>query len=90
MHIAIALKTNEKLLPSLKYLEKELIKKSKKFKKIVKVGRTHYKMQLPYIRSRVFWLSCSIKKMYNQNRSCVKRNLLFSSKWNSCWYWIEY
>ena len=33
MHIAIALKAREKLLPSLKLLEKELSKKSKEFKK---------------------------------------------------------
>ena len=40
MHIAIALKTREKLLPSLKLLEKELAKKSKEFKSIVKVSST--------------------------------------------------
>ena len=34
MHIAIALKAKEKLLPSLKLLEKELLKKSKEFKKL--------------------------------------------------------
>ena len=39
--ITIVLKTLEKLLPSLKLLEKELYKKSKEFKNIVKVGRTH-------------------------------------------------
>ena len=33
MHIAIALKSREKLLPSLKVLERELAKKSKEFKK---------------------------------------------------------
>ena len=42
MHISIAIKSKEKLLPSLKLLEKELAKKSKEFKKIVKVGRTHF------------------------------------------------
>ena len=41
MHISIALKSREKLLPSLRLLEKELAKKSKEFNKIVKVGRTH-------------------------------------------------
>ena len=40
MHIAIAIKAKEKLLPSLKLLEKELAKKSKEFRSIVKVGRT--------------------------------------------------
>ena len=43
MHIAIALKTKEKLLPSLKLLEKELAIKSKEFKKLLKLGHT-YKM----------------------------------------------
>ena len=46
MHIAIALKTREKLLPSLKLLERELAKKSREFKKIVKVGELIYKMRL--------------------------------------------
>ena len=40
MHIAVAIKAKEKLLPSLRLLEKELLKKSKEFKSIVKVGRT--------------------------------------------------
>ena len=34
MHIAIALKTKQKLLPSLKILERELLKKSKNLKKL--------------------------------------------------------
>ena len=41
MHISIAIKTKEKLLPLPKILEKELFKKVKEFKNIVKVGRTH-------------------------------------------------
>ena len=40
MHISIAIKAKEKLIPSLKLLEKEL-EKAKEFNKIVKVGRTH-------------------------------------------------
>ena len=54
MHIAIALKTKEKLLPSLKYLEKELANKSKKFKKIVKVGRTHLQDATPLTLGQEF------------------------------------
>ena len=40
MHIAIAMETREKLLPSLNLLNKEL-KKVREFNKIVKIGRTH-------------------------------------------------
>ena len=54
MHIAIALKTKEKLLPSLKLLAKELEKKSKEFKKIVKVGRTHLQDATPLTLGQEF------------------------------------
>tara|TARA_Y100000992_G_scaffold20793_1_gene11984 strand:+ start:72 stop:1460 length:1389 start_codon:yes stop_codon:yes gene_type:complete len=54
MHISIALKTKQKLLPSLKILEKELFKKVKKFKKIVKVGRTHLQDATPITLGQEF------------------------------------
>ena len=54
MHIAIALKTKEKLLPSLRLLEKELGKKSKEFKDIVKVGRTHLQDATPLTLGQEF------------------------------------
>ena len=54
MHIAIALKTKEKLLPSLKLLEKELDKKSREFKSIVKVGRTHLQDATPLTLGQEF------------------------------------
>jgi fumarate hydratase class II len=54
MHIAIAIKTREKLLPSLKILEKELGKKVKEFKKIVKVGRTHLQDATPLTLGQEF------------------------------------
>ncbi len=47
MHIAIAIETKKKLLPSLELLNKELKKKSIKFKKIIKVGRTHLQDATP-------------------------------------------
>ncbi len=47
MHIAIALQTNNMLLPSLNLLNKELKKKVKQFKKIVKIGRTHLQDATP-------------------------------------------
>ena len=47
MHIAIALETKKKLLPSLELLNKELKKKVYQFKNIVKVGRTHLQDATP-------------------------------------------
>ena len=47
MHIAIAIETKNKLLPALELLNKELKKKVFKFKKIVKVGRTHLQDATP-------------------------------------------
>ena len=54
MHIAIAIKTREKLLPSLKLLEKELAKKEREFKGIVKVGRTHLQDATPLTLGQEF------------------------------------
>ena len=54
MHIAIAIKDKDKLLPSLKLLEKELSKKSKEFKNIVKVGRTHLQDATPLTLGQEF------------------------------------
>ena len=54
MHIAIAIKTGEKLLPSLKLLEKELGKKVQEFKKIVKLGRTHLQDATPLTLGQEF------------------------------------
>ncbi len=47
MHIAIALETRSKLLPSLELLNKELKKKVSQFRKIIKVGRTHLQDATP-------------------------------------------
>ena len=54
MHIAIAIKAKEKLLPSLRLLDKELAKKTKKFKNIVKVGRTHLQDATPLTLGQEF------------------------------------
>jgi len=54
MHIAIAIKTGEKLLPSLELLEKELGKKVQEFKKIVKLGRTHLQDATPLTLGQEF------------------------------------
>ena len=54
MHIAIAIKVRDKLLPSLKLLEKELGKKVKEFNKIVKLGRTHLQDATPLTLGQEF------------------------------------
>jgi fumarate hydratase class II len=54
MHIAIAIKTRDKLLPSLKLLERELGKKVKEFNKIVKLGRTHLQDATPLTLGQEF------------------------------------
>ncbi|WP_440918952.1 class II fumarate hydratase [Candidatus Pelagibacter sp.] len=47
MHIAIAMESKNKLLPSLELLNRELKKKVSQFKNIVKVGRTHLQDATP-------------------------------------------
>ena len=54
MHIAIAIETKNKLLPSLELLNKELKKKVFKFKNIVKVGRTHLQDATPLTLGQEF------------------------------------
>ena len=54
MHIAIALETRDKLLPSLIMLNKELKKKVNQFKKIIKVGRTHLQDATPLTLGQEF------------------------------------
>ncbi len=67
MHIAIAIKTREKLLPSLKLLEKELKKKTQEFKKIVKVGRTHLQDATPITLGQEF------SGYHEQLKKCISR-----------------
>ena len=67
MHIAIAIKAREKLLPSLKLLESELAKKTKEFKNIVKVGRTHLQDATPLTLGQEF------SGYREQLNKCIKR-----------------
>ena len=67
MHIAIAIKAKEKLLPSLKLLEKELKKKTKEFKSIVKVGRTHLQDATPLTLGQEF------SGYHSQLKKCIVR-----------------
>ncbi len=54
MHMAITIRAKGKLLPCLKLLDSELEKKSKQFKKIVKVGRTHLQDATPITLGQEF------------------------------------
>ncbi len=67
MHIAIATKAKNKLLPSLKLLEKELNKKTKQFNKIVKLGRTHLQDATPLTLGQEF------SGYHSQLKKCIIR-----------------
>ena len=54
IHIAVAMETRNKLLPSLILLSKELKKKVSKFKNIVKIGRTHLQDATPLTLGQEF------------------------------------
>ena len=54
IHIAVAIETRNKLLPSLLLLSKELKKKVSKFKNIVKIGRTHLQDATPLTLGQEF------------------------------------
>jgi len=67
MHIAIATKAKNKLLPSLKLLEKELNTKTKQFNKIVKLGRTHLQDATPLTLGQEF------SGYHSQLKKCIIR-----------------
>ncbi len=67
MHIAIAMETREKLLPSLALLNKELKKKVSEFNKIVKIGRTHLQDATPLSLGQEF------SGYQSQLDECIKR-----------------
>ena len=67
MHIAIALETRDKLLPSLELLNKELKKKVSKFKNIIKVGRTHLQDATPLSLGQEF------SGYQSQLQDCISR-----------------
>jgi len=67
MHMAIAIRTTGKLLPSLKLLNLELKKKVKEFSKIVKVGRTHLQDATPITLGQEF------SGYHSQLSQCIKR-----------------
>ena len=66
MHIAIAIET-KKLLPALELLNKELKKKTRQFRKIVKVGRTHLQDATPLSLGQEF------SGYQSQLQDCISR-----------------
>ena len=64
MHIAIAMKTKNMLLPSLRLLEKEIGKKVKEFKSIVKLVERIFRCNTVNPGTRIFRLPFTIKNMY--------------------------
>ena len=67
MHIAIAMETREKLLPSLVLLNKVLKKKVIEFNKIIKIGRTHLQDATPLSLGQEF------SGYQSQLEDCIKR-----------------
>ena len=67
MHIAIAVETRKKLLPSLELLNKDLKKKASKFRKIIKVGRTHLQDATPLSLGQEF------SGYQSQLQNCISR-----------------
>ena len=67
MHISVAQETTSKLLPSLKTLERELAKKSKEFKNIIKIGRTHLQDATPLSLGQEF------SGYHIQLKKCIER-----------------
>ena len=67
MHIAIGIETTKKLLPSLILLNSEIKRKVKKFKNIIKVGRTHLQDATPISLGQEF------SGYQSQLEDCIER-----------------
>ena len=67
MHMAIAIRTKGKLIPSLKLLNSELKKKTKQFSKIIKIGRTHLQDATPITLGQEF------SGYHSQLSKCIER-----------------
>ena len=67
MHMAIAIRTKGKLIPFLKLLDSELGKKTKQFKQIIKIGRTHLQDATPITLGQEF------SGYHSQLSKCIQR-----------------
>ena len=74
IHISSVLEIEKKLLPELKLLSKSVEKKSKEFKDIIKIGRTHLQDATPITLGQEF---SGYYYMLEQSISRVKKNLPF-------------
>ncbi len=79
MHISVAKETINKMLPSLKILEKELKKKSNIFKNIVKIGRTHLQDATPLSLGQEFsGYHTQVKKSIERIENALKEILFLA------------
>ena len=89
--MAIAIRATGKLIPSLNLLNLQLKKKSKEFKKIVKIGRTHLQDATPLTLGQEFsGYHAQLTKCIERIKSSFRRNIFFGSRRYCCWNWFKY
>ncbi len=76
MHVATNELILEKLVPSIKYLLKELENKERKFKNIIKIGRTHTQDATPIT------LGDEFSAFHSQIQTCLERIVLAKNELN--------
>ena len=98
MHIAIALKLNQSLIPALESLHSALTNKSKEFKDIIKIGRTHTMDATPIMLGQEFSgyahqvkmgirsIKSSLPRIYEvaQGATAVGTGLNTKKGWDKC------
>ena len=77
IHISVYLDINNQLLPSLNKLEKSLVKKSKEFNSIIKIGRTHLQDATPISLGQefsgyVYQIKKSISRLKNSHKPLLE------------------
>ena len=77
IHISANIELTKRLIPELKLLEKSLIKKSKEFNKIIKIGRTHLQDATPITLGQEF---SGYKQMITQSILRIENNISFLSQ----------
>ena len=72
IHISSTIELTKRLIPELKLLEKSLIKKSKEFNKIIKIGRTHLQDATPITLGQEF---SGYKEMITKSIKRIESNI---------------